>query len=93
MEEDEILKRMTPLEFVNYLEEFFAVKGNDALPDCEVTHIIEMLNKVDKNQSVEPEQPDINYIPTITSPSMPNPNFVGMPENVCYCYKEKKEGK
>lgn len=74
MEEDKILKKMTPLEFVNYLKGYFMIIGERGLSCTESSKIIEMLKNVEKEQETTLVK-NIDDIPSITSPSVPDPTF------------------
>lgn len=106
MEENTKIKKMTPIEFINYLEGYFMIIGDRGLDKSETSKIIEMLKNVEKHPG---EQPTIHtkydYIPngnetSIPDPnvyqhretSIPDPNFCNYPENICYCYTENKKG-
>ena len=105
MEENKMIKKMTPLEFVNYLEGYFMIIGNRGLTSAETSKIIEMLKNIEKHPSehstLEPKYdyvhngvktsiPDPNFYQHRET-SVPDPNFVGMPENICYNYTENKK--
>ena len=103
MEENNEMKKMTPLEFVNYLEGYFMIIGRRGLFEFEAINIKRMLENVEKNLINTPLS-DFNFIPTRTSPSVPDPNFyqqrdtsipdpnfVSTPtENICYHYNSEK---
>jgi hypothetical protein len=108
MKENKMIKKMTPLEFVNYLEGYFMIIGDRGLTNMESFKVIEMLKNVEKypsEHSTLGSKYDYVHNETETSISYPNfyqhretltpdQNFVGMSENICYNYiKNKKEDK
>lgn len=105
MKESAKIKKMTSIEFVNYLEEYFMIIGDRGLDKSEVSIIIEMLKNVEKHPGGQPTiHTKYDYIPSGNETSIPDPNvyihretsadpiFCRYPENICYCYQENKKG-
>ena len=88
-------KKITPLEFINYLKGFLEiVKGRNVL-QVEVEYLKKILYRVDVNAEAQPIQnlnPYFDYVPYPRHNStVPDPNYYnGWPENICYCYKKEE---
>lgn len=106
MEENTKIKKMTPIEFVNYLEGYFMIIGDRGLDKSEASKIMEMLKNVEKHPDEqskihikydyissgnETSIPDPNVY-QYRETSVPDPNFCDCPKNICYCYVENKKG-
>ncbi len=78
MEEKEKIKKMTPLEFVYYLEGYFMVIGNRGLTSAESSKIIEMLKNVEKQPNEQPPfiptKPIYDYVPNREETTAPDPD-------------------